>query len=215
MTKNLDIITRALKKLSVVPGGGVPDADQASDCMVTMSSMIAEMVEGGLFGTLFDVIVNVDTTALPWSRIRVDTAGVTITLPLIITNAVVNDYPYSPWAAFNDYAGPDYGAWFSCLPRPPDNLSPIVVRQFDGSLTVSIYSAYTGIWTSINKQALQGVFPFPEGWEDGFACVLAERVADEYGAQIGSGTLKGCNAFNAMISNRYDSVRREGRAEYM
>lgn len=201
MATNLDIITRALRKLRIVKGGGVPSADQASDGMQSLQSLIAELIGTGGLGRLYDVIATADYTAREFDRIRCDEV-ITVTLPLIITPQLYSccDYGWIEW----------YG-WLRCAkPRPPFDRAPVVVIDNTGVPTTNLYNAYQGKWVTINSLGQQDDFPLADYLEDGFAAMLAEAISPEYGQmQVVPIITRQANRCRYMLSYRLDSKRRE------
>lgn len=207
MATNLDIIKRAMKKIHVLGSGADPSAAQAAAAMASLQSLIVELLGLGTLGRVYDVLASSDTTALEWQRIRIPDDTVTITLPTTITSAMVGSWPYLyPWSG----VGPDYGWWYRgycwAYPRPPVNMSPVVVVNMDtGEEVISVYSAYKGAWVTINDLTQQGDFPFASHYEDGFAAMLAERIVDDYAQELGVNTAKQAAACRMMLSAKYDS----------
>lgn len=206
MATNLDIIKRALRKLRVLGGGREPEADQAEDAMQSLQSLIVETVGTGGIGRLNDVIASVDYTAREFDRIRCDAAGLTITLPITITPQMWTAYDYG-WCQ-------DYGWRMWTKPRPPFDRCPVVVIDNSGNETTSLYCAYQGKWVAINSLGLKDPFPFPSYLEDGFAAMLAEAVADEYGRAPGPITMRQSNRARYMLSYKMDSQRRTTRVQH-
>lgn len=207
MATNLDIITRALRKLRVLRGGVAPSSDQASDGMQSLQSLIAEVLGTGGIGRLNDVIATVNYTAREFDRIRC-AVGVTVTLPLTITPQMFALYDYG-WCC-------DYG-WGRCdKPRPPYDRAPVVVINSDSTQLTWMYSAYLGVWVQINGQGQTDAFPFADYFEDGFAAMLAEAISPEYGQlQVAPVVSRQANRCRFMLSYRMDSQRTTTRAEFM
>lgn len=214
---NLDIIKKAMRKLHVLAVGSQPTAAQTANGMDTLQDLIMELVEIGAFGRLQDVIADDDATAREWLRIRAD-SGVTITLPTTITQAIANSWP-DAFSGGND--GEDYG-WGSVdgttnYPRPPLHMAPIVVVDSDGNETCSIYSAWKGQWITVNNLGSGDSFPFAIGLRNGFAAMLAERLADDFSTQVSAETARQANWCRMSITNKFGSSRRSSgqMASYM
>lgn len=203
MATNQDIVTRALRKISQVAGGGVPEAFESAEAMTVLAGLMAELIGQGTLGRLNDVIAKANYTAREFDRVRCDSAGITVTLPSTITQG-----------SRAGAGGRDAWRGASCPPRPPRDLAPVLVVDHAGILTASFYSAYVGSWVTFNNGGLQDAFPLPVHYEDGFAALLAERVADEYGATIGPGTQRAAANCRYMLSHRYDSASAPVRTQY-
>lgn len=212
MATNLDIIKRALRKINVLGGGKQPSADQAADCMQSLQSVVVEMIGAGSLGRLNDVLATSDYTAREWDRIQAS-HGVTVTLPLTVTT-VSEDPLVWPTQGYTLGAGCDYGFGFSDTPRPPYDRAPVVVVQ-DGAVKNYVFNAQLNAWVHIDGLTQQGDFPFASYLEDGFAALLAERVADEYGQAVGSNTARAANHCRVMISHRPDSAERPAAVSYI
>jgi len=211
MATNLDVIKRALKKIHVLPSGMNPSSAQTADAMAALSGMLTEFVTIGTFGRLYDVIADEDVTAREWTRIRC-AAGVDVTLPTTITQQIANSWPWE----FSSYGGdgPDYGWYYQVgwdvYPRPPFDMAPIVVVDSAGVETVSMYNASTGAWVTINGLDASATFPLNVGWVEGFAAMLAERLADEYSRTLGAATTQLARNCRSALSSRFGSLSRRG-----
>jgi hypothetical protein len=205
MATNLDIIKRALKKISALAAGSEPPAVDAYDANEALKSIFVELIGNGTLGALNDVLATDDYTACEWDRIRAD-EGVTVTLPTEITT----DYTRGPTGSPSDY-----GWGVSTTPRPPYNLAPVVVVDSDGEATYSLYNAYTGAWVAINDLGQQATFPLPKHLENGFACMLAEALVDEFGGQVGEQTKRQSAYCRVALTHRPDSQRRAAVVSYI
>jgi hypothetical protein len=215
MTTNLDVIKRALRKLGVLSSGNEPPADQASDTMEVLQSLVLELVGGGTFGRLYDVITDVDYTANENERIRA-AVGITVTLPDTITGPP-DWYPYvgGNWNAISPGLGSgwDYGAFYSGYPRTPYDRSIITVVQ-DGVETVNVYSAQTQGWVDINAMAQQDTFPLESYGINGMAAKLAVAMSSEFGVDPSPIVIREAQRFDHMISQRLDSESLPTAASY-
>lgn len=207
MTTNLDIIKKAMKKLHVLARGTNPSSSQASDCMDALQSLIVEMIGQGSFGKLRDVLATSAYTAKENERIQAS-HGVVVTLPTVITTDNCGDGGWSSnWAAW-------YGAPYNTLPRPPRDRSVVVVIT-DNVPVYNVWCTYLNQWVVVNSLTQQGAFPFAQYLEDGFAALLAERIADDFASQAGPSVLQAARSCRWMIAAKPDSVRPTARTEYM
>lgn len=198
-----------MKKIHVLGSGQEPTSQQAADALDALQSLIIEVIGQGSLGRLYDVLATTDVTAMEWTRIRAS-AGVVVTLPTTITQAIANSWPWG-WPDYQG-DGPDYGWWYcdgwGNYPRAPFNLAPIVVIDSFGVETASVYVANKGAWVTINGMTQQGLFPFAADMENGFAAMLAERLADEYAQELGAQTAKQANWCRFALANKFSSSRR-------
>jgi hypothetical protein len=200
MTTNLDIIKRAMKKLHVLASGTNPTSAQAADGMDALQSLYVELIGQGSLGRLNDVLATSDYTAKEFDRIQAST-GITVTLPLIITPPMCSPGGNLPY---------DYGfrAWDTTLAgaanRPPRDRAPVLVIQ-DNVETAHVYRSQTNEWVTINDLAQTDLFPFADTLKDGFAALLAERIADDYSTVAGPSTQQAARTCRWMLSAKPDS----------
>jgi hypothetical protein len=200
MASNLDIIKRAMKKIHVLASGTAPTSAQATDGMDALQSLIVELIGQGSLGRLNDVLATSAYTAKENDRVQAST-GVVVTLPLVITAADCG-YGWNPWYA-----------WGQRKPRPPRDRTPVVVIT-DNVPVYNVYCAYLNEWVVINDLAQQDDFPFAQYLENGFAALLAERIADDYDQAVGPETMKQAAACRSMLSLKMDSSRVPTRTAY-
>lgn len=211
MATNLDIIKRALKKIRVLASGRTPDGDMTQTCMDALSGLYLEAVDAGAFGRFSDVLATENYTAGEFQRIRASD-GVTVTLPLTISDNTYVGNQYT-WPAMTIWGGYDYGAWSADRPRPPFNNSAVQVIRPTGSTTYT-YVAERGAWVSLDETDSTDTFPFQKSWEDGWAALLAERVADNYGKELGPGTQRQASWMRSMMTQNYDNPSQPVAVDY-
>lgn len=206
MTSNLDIIKKGMRKIHVLASGAEPTSQQAADAMDALQDLIVETIGQGSLGRLYDVLATSNVTAMEWTRIRAS-AGVVVTLPTTITQAIANSWPWGWPNAYGD--GPDYGWWYvggwNCYPRPPFNLAPVVVVDSTGKETASLYIANKGAWVTITDLRQQDQFPFATDMENGFAAMLAERLVDDYAQELGAQTAKQAAWCRYALATKFNS----------
>jgi len=224
MTSNLDIIKRSMKKIHVLPAGMEPTSVQATAAMDTLSDLYVELIGMGSLGRLVDILATTNCTALPYQRVRADT-GVTVSPPSsVITQNDINTYPYGWWWGFGaglgdvigQSGGPDYG-WFYCdvFPRSPPDMCPVIVIDDAGEETSYIYVAEKGAYIEVQALGQQDDFPFADKYRNGIACILAERIIDDFaGGDVGAETKRGANACRMMLSSRFDGLQRPTAVAY-
>lgn len=201
MATNLDIIKRAMKKIHVLASGSNPTSAQAADGMSALQSLIVELIGQGSLGRLNDVLATSNYTAYEYDRV-LKSVGVTVTLPTTITSERCDDVP------------PYYGYSGSTYPRPPYDRAPIVEVSSTGVSIYHVWCAYKNAWVTINSLTQQGSFPFADYLEDGFAAMLAERIADDFDQEVGIQTAKQAGNCRLLLSTKFDSAARPAQAEY-
>jgi hypothetical protein len=213
MATNLDIIKRAMKKIHVLASGTEPTSAQAADGMAALQSLIVELIGQGSLGRLYDVLATSDLTAYEGMRVHAS-AGVVVTLPTIITGPPPSSWPYAgdvPGAGCGwDYG---FGGLYSGYPRPPRDRAVIVVIT-NGVPVYNVWRTYTNAWVVINSLTQQGAFPFADYLEDGFAAMLAERIAEDYDQEIGPQTIRQAGICRTTLSAKRDSVSAPTQASY-
>lgn len=205
-----DIIKRGLRKIGALASGDDIPASEAQEALAALQSIIMECVGIGTFGRLSDVRVTADYTAREWDRIF-PTTGVTITLPTVISNRenCPTVYNAGAWFQLNSCCGYwDYGFPYQTGERPPRDRSVVVVVD-----TFAYCAEKTG-WFQISGLALETPWPLASYLEDGFAALLAERMADEYGQVLGAGSVRAAAQCRMMLSHKYDSSGAPVVAEY-
>lgn len=200
MTTNRDTIKRALRKLGALASGAEPKAQAADDAMGVLASMFLEWVDTGLFGSLVNVTVTADATALPGQRVYAAT-GVTITLPTPFTP------PYSDQGSEAGFIW-DYG-WPRYLPyNPLQDGSIIIVCHEGGAQDINVFKSASSSWIKISPEGLNDDFPFSEGWVNGVAAMLALRLAPEYGEEPSSLVVREAQNAQVAMTHRYANQRR-------
>ena len=184
------LITRALRKLNIVGAGVLPAAAEASDAMSTLQGMYDGWVSGGMFGELNDVIKSADYTAKEFDRVRKDGAC-TITIPTTFED---------------EYTG---------LTRPPHDLAVIqVLFPSTDARETHLYDATLGEWVRIEALALADPAPLYNRNQDALACCLAEALADEYQAQVGTQTALRAAQFRSNIGLNLNNPVQPNQAAY-
>jgi hypothetical protein len=195
MATNLDIIKRAMRKLHVLASGTDPSSAQASDGMDALQSLLVELIGNGGLGRLADVVVpNTETayTAFGWSRVKYST-GCTVTLP-----TYSGDAPDAT-STGNDY-GTDSGNCYAF-----HDMAPIVLVDNDGAATYYIFKAYSDSWAQVSGLVEQDDFPLAAHYENGFAAMLAEALADDYDTQPSAMTMRQAAWCRHQLVNKWDS----------
>lgn len=206
MATNLDIIKRAMKKIHVLASGAEPTSPQAADGMAALQSLIVELIGQGSLGRLHDVLATSDYTARENERVR-KSAGVTVTIPTTITPEL------EPCGGSYDYGFRAYSVSGSGN-RPPRDRACIVVIDSTGTETDYIYNAYKGAWAEVQDLGEQDAFPFAAYLEDGFAALLAERLADDYDQEVGKQTALQAGRCRLMLSSKRDSAALITQTDY-
>lgn len=172
-----DIVARALRMAGVVPRGENPDADELRDGLLVLQSLYATWLAGGMFGRLKDVFADGDYDAGEGERITVDDA--TVTIP----------------TTFDDLDGGD---------RAPREYAPIVVVTTTGE-TQYLFTA--GQWIELGNLEAGDPAPLANLGMNGLAACLALSFAEEFGVQIGAGTLAQARNFKTALSYKFGYER--------
>ena len=184
-----DVITLALKKARQIMPGETPSADSAADALNTLQSIYDEAVGGGWFGALTDVLTDEDYEAGENERVfNTSDATLNITCPETVTD---------------DFSGDE---------RAPYDRSLVVI--VGATPAAYLYSSPRGSWDPLDSLALDDFAPLSERSLDGLASLLAVRLGEEYGAEIGPATKGAAAVFTSMISHKRDSQRQSVQASY-
>jgi hypothetical protein len=167
-----DIVRRALRK--AMGETGTPEGDEAEDALAALQSVIL-----GLPGLLHnarwrDVYADSAYTACEGDRITVSD-GATVTLPTTITTCGRTRQPLD-LARVQILGGDSPGIW--------------------------IWSATRGAWAQIDGLSIQDDLPFGEEDVEGLACMLAVRLVDEFGGEVGPATVSMANIAAASFRSR-------------
>lgn len=206
-----DVITLALKKLTIVQSGGVATAEDAADLLASLSSFYNECIDGGTFGRVFDVPISKAFDGSPGHNQQINVLtdeAVALELPATMPSTWCCNW--RPWR--------DYG-WGLSVPADenvPHDLSVVrVTDQFGPSRATYIYDGYIQRWVrvddldlTVDSTVLNREAPLSARNMDGLASVLAVRVADQFGQDL-------LSAITVGSSDRYRRalVTRFGRAD--
>ncbi len=206
-----NIIKGALQKLGVASNAMPITSDQADDGLGSLQSMYQELVSGGAFGRLNDVVV-LDTTysANEFERVACQNVlGVTVTLPDIITTEPTTSYPGAGTA--------DYGFRSSTplLPRPPIDGSVIQVTDLYSDFSeLFIFDSHSQRWVLIEGLALTDEAPLSTRYREGITCKLAAILAPDYSRPVPASVVAGVTAFHSALSGKRDSAVRNIQMPY-
>ena len=182
-----EVITLALKKARQVMPGEEPSADSADDALNTLQSIYDEAVGGGWFGALTDVLTDADYEAGENERVfNTSDATLNITCPETVTDCGDERAPY-------------------------DRSLVVIVGATPAAY---LYSSPRGSWDPLDSLSLDDFAPLSERSYDGLASLLAVRLGEEYGADIGPATKGAAAVFTSLISNKRDRQRQPVRATY-
>lgn len=183
------VITRALKKLSVIRGSGQPTADQAADGLASLASLYQELITNGTCGRIHSVPIDraFDGVAGYNQHISVVTdEAVTIELP-----ATMPRYWCCNWRPCRDYGWGLSVPYNDGLMTPPDLSVVRVTDQFGPSRATYLYDDPIQRWLrvddldiTVDSGVLNREAPLSARNIDGLAALLAVRIADEYGAEL-------------------------------
>lgn len=172
-----DVVARALRMSGVIPRGEEPEAAELRDGLIVLQSIYSTWLAGGMFGRLKDVYSEDDYDAGEGERITVDDA--TITIPTTFDDA-------------------DGGS------RAPREYATIVVVTSTGE-TQYLFSG--GQWVDLGNLEAGDNAPLANLGANGLAACLAVAYADEFGAQVGPGTVLQARNFKTALSYKFGYER--------
>jgi hypothetical protein len=202
-----DIAAKAMQRLRLLSSGESPTGQEAEDIMLVIQSMYDTWISDGLFGRMNDTVISGNYTAQEQDRV-INDGGYTVTLPITIQPRIPSGYYYGDW--------PDNGLWSALQtssPRPPRDLSLIAVVA-SGATTHSIYDARLRAWVKLDGLALTDIAPLSNRGFSGLASIVAEKIADDFGASVTPGVQQEATSFRWGLSSRYSSQRVEAMQDY-
>lgn len=210
-----DVITLALKKLSVIRGSGQPKAQDAADALASLASFYQECITQGTFGRVADV---------PITRAFEGNAGYNQHVSIVTDETVEIDLPDLMPAGWCCNWRPcrDYG-WGLNVPyndtgeNVPLDLSVVRITSkenddratylYDG--TVQRWMRIDNLDLTVDLAALNREAPLSARGMDGLASVLATRLADQFGQELLSPlTVQSANRYRTALVTRHGTVDR-------
>lgn len=214
-----DVITLALKKLSVIRGSGEPKAQDAADALASLASYYQEIITGGMCGRVRDV---------PITKAFDGNAGYNQHISVITDDTVTIDLPdLMPWSWWCNWRPDrDYG-WGLNVPYnetgdqvPPDlSVVRITYKESDDRATY-LYDGTIQRWLRVDNllipdqnSVLNREAPLSARNMDGLASLLATRIADQFGETLLSAlTMRSANRYKLAMatghgrSDRYPAM---------
>jgi hypothetical protein len=186
-----DVGRIALRKCGVLRHGASPKDWQARDAQEALQSVYQELIERGVFGELTEVIATENMTAEEQTRI---TAGAyTITMPTTVTDT----------SGTTD----DYGETQTSDPRPPRDLSLVVVVTAGEEPQIHLYDRNRAEWMRLDGLVVNSVAarlseeaPLSNRSVDGLASLVAKKLAEDYGQPVSAETQASAGRFYAMLT---------------
>lgn len=210
-----DVITLALKKLTVIRGGGEPKAQDASDALLSMASFYQELISNGSCGRIHSIPI---TAAFDGN------AGHNQHINIVTDDAVVVDLPDTmPWSWYCNWRPyRDYG-WGLNIPvgdgfrMPPDMSVVRITSRENDDRTTYLYDDPVQRWLRIDNlnlpdqnAVLNREAPLSSRNIDGLASLLAMRIADQFGQDLLSAlTIQSANKYKIALVSRYGGDSRE------
>ncbi len=191
-------ITRALRKLRILPAGGQPKASELADGVTVVQGLFDGWGSGGMFGRLSTIIGDDGDTV---------SFGTDEYLEVILWEATVDDPAVELPVRVRDI--------FTDETRTPPDLSySEVVDEETGTRKAFLWDARQARWVRVDNLTADSVMPLSGRGSEGLAAVLAMRMAEEYGAQVGPLVVREAGAFLQAMSTRYGEQRQTNTADY-
>jgi len=209
------VVNGALRKIGVLAAGReARDADR-DDTFDALTNLYKRLISGGAFGRLADVIPTADYTACGNERIfRNSSATTSITLPETISNAwaycdccIYGRYPCEPVPVTSNPVSLD-------ITTPRDCSVVSVIDADSGQVLDFIYDGQLKAWTGISALTLDDEAPLSARDTQGLQALLATNIADEYGREIGGGTIRLATDYMAGLTQRRSAPRELAPVEY-
>jgi hypothetical protein len=176
MTTCTDVVSIALRKLSLTFSGNVPTSSELSDGISSLQSMYDGWVAQNVFGRLNPVRVSVDYSAKEQDQV-VKTTALTVTLPVSVSE--------------DGYE------------RLPKDLSCVrIVSEVDTNVATHIFDVFTARWVRIDNLAPTDDAPLANRGKDGLASCLALYIASEYGISTPAAVALTAGRFMRSLTHR-------------
>ena len=195
----------ALRKLGIVRSGGTASASEMQDCLEALSSLYQSWIDGGAFGRVTNVPMNIQGTF---------TSGVNQHLNVLVDDTVTIDLPSTvPYGYWNTWmAARDYG-WGLNVPLggddgynvPPDKSVVMITDKFDVTRRATyVYDGTVQLWMRIDTLDLDSEAPLSARNLDGLASILAVRVVDQFGdTNLSQLTMRSANKYQLALVTRF------------
>ena len=190
-------ITRALRKLRVIASGEEPTAAEAADGLAVVQGMVDAWASGGMFGRLTEYFgdasgIKFGTEATAWQVLESTPVpgDVTVTLPTRVR-------------------------WPDGDEAPPPHMTLYeIVDDTGGTLKRFAWDARMGRYVLLHALTLDSPMPLATAGAEGMAALVATKLAEEFGAEIGPALVREAAHFKFNLSARYGDKRLEGQAVY-
>lgn len=207
-----DVVKGALRKLGVLASGREARPVDRDDTMEALKGLYRQLINGGAFGRLADVVPVADYTTC--GNVRVfrgsDVSELAITLPETVNNC-------NYWC--------DQRIYGSCW--CPDNVIRRDVTTPRDCTVVSISDAVTGetydfiydgqikTWQGLYDLTLEDRAPLAQRDPQGLMALLALQIGDDFGAQVGPTTARLAGNFSQSLATRLSMPRVQTAGVFM
>ncbi len=207
-----DIVNGALRKIGKLAGGHEPRTQDSTDALESLRGLYSFLINSGAFGRMADVTpTGEEYIAGENERIfRVYSETLEVTLPeLVRTDTYDSPRPYP-----EEY--PVYSTDNVSLDmRPPRDCAFVAVHDAFTAQTVEyLYDGQRKLWIGLSGLSLDDTAPLSDRDPDGLKCMLATRIADEFGGSLGEMTVRQSAMFQQALTTRFSSPATVGRTEY-
>lgn len=179
----LDVVSRALQMLKVLPAATQADADQAEDGMTALQGLISHMAETGSFGALTDVVLTADAEAGENERVS---GAFAVTLPAII---------------YDECTGETRKPIDRCIVGIAADVVTVDALAVTGPQTW-LYDATLAEWVALHDLELSGDCPLGSRFFEGLAAMLAMQVSDDYSAELSQRIVDSAQRGNVAIKRK-------------
>jgi hypothetical protein len=194
MTTVSDVVTLALRQGRVIGVNATPTASEAAAGLQAFQAMLDQWVTGGMFGSLCDIYLEDDGTALEGKRYLL-ASGVTLAYPSIVEGQ-----------------GGDYGEEGNSSSRQPYDLSLVESVTSTGTRTVKLWDRTE--WVDLLGLTLTSDAPLSSRGLTGLAACVAKTYCEMFGRDLGPNTQMLARRFEGALSHKFGSTRPAATAEY-
>lgn len=190
-------ITRALRKLRVVASGDEPTAAELADGLSVVQGMFDAWATGGMFGRLNTLLGDDGTVSFGTDEYlevvvwEAPDGDATVELPVRVRDIYTNE-----------------------TRTPPDLAFAELVDETTGNRKTFIWDARQAKWVRLDNLTVDSVMPLAARSTEGMAAVVAMKLSEEFGAQLGPLVAREAGAFLQAMSTRYGEQRQTGTADF-
>lgn len=205
MTLVSDIIKRAYRETNLIPLVADPSANQSSEALPLLNSLIMSAIGNEVGDELFEVNYGGDNDQSSYISDWVpDNARLVLNLSAAVT-LTLDPYPYEGQRLGVVDAGSNLNTYNLTLDGNGRNIegAATLVLSTDDTYSQWMYRSDTGNWVKIESLDTTDEMPFPIEFDDYFAIMLAIRLNPRYGQELNTQSFEALKRYRSQIRARY------------